>query len=233
MKPWLPLVLAAALACSNITDDGSGVIALDVQVPPSTIIEVGDTIQLTARAIDRNGQPVPATITWATPDTTLSVIAATGRITGRAGDGTTTGRVQAAEGTLVSDLLTFTVLGRADSLAIPLVRTQTVLVGTAASAPLDARLVGLPAVGLANHRIVFTVVSPVFPTLAVRTVQFPNAQLVDTVSTAEDGTLLTPLTLSRVSGQVGPVTATVAVTVTRPSGALVPGSGQQFIITFQ
>lgn len=233
MKPWLPLVLAAALACSNITDDGSGVTAIDVQVPASNIVEVGDTIQLTARAIDRNGQPVPATITWSTPDTTLSVIAATGRITGRAGNGTTTGRVQAAEGTLVSDLLTFTVLGRADSLAIPLVTTQTVPAGTAASVPLDVHLVGLPGVGLANHRVVFTVVSPVFPTLAARTVQLPNAQLVDTVSTAENGTLLTPVTVSRASGQVGPVTATVAVTLARPSGAPVPGSGQQFVIMFE
>ncbi|MBA2627156.1 MAG: hypothetical protein H0U85_04035, partial [Gemmatimonadales bacterium] len=91
MRPWLPLACAAALACSNITADDSGVIALDVQVPARLELEVGDTIQLAARALDRNGDPTDATITWQTPDTTVTVDAVTGRATGRAGDGTTVG----------------------------------------------------------------------------------------------------------------------------------------------
>ncbi len=233
MRPWLPLACAAALACSNITADDSGVIALDVQVPARLELEVGDTIQLAARALDRNGDPTDATITWQTPDTTVTVDAVTGRATGRAGDGTTVGRVQAAEGTLVSDFLTFTVLGRADSVALPGGATIVVPPATASSAPLNVRLLGAAGVGLAGHRVVFTVTAPVFADTALRTVELSNAGLVDTVRTAADGTLATPVTLNRVAGRTAPATAVVRVQVTRPSGATVPGSGQQFTVTFQ
>jgi pSer/pThr/pTyr-binding forkhead associated (FHA) protein len=51
----LPLLAAAALGCSNITDSGNGVVALEVKVPSRLELEVGDTIQLSARALDRNG----------------------------------------------------------------------------------------------------------------------------------------------------------------------------------
>jgi len=92
MKRALPLLAAAALACSNVTDAGDGVVALDVKVPSRLEVEVGDTVQLSARALDRNGDSVAATITWSTPDTTVSVAPATGLVTGLAPG---TGRVQA------------------------------------------------------------------------------------------------------------------------------------------
>ena len=78
MTRALPLLLAAALGCSNITDSGSGtgVVALEVKVPSRLELEVGDTIKLSARALDRNGDSVAADITWLSPDTTVGVVAA-------------------------------------------------------------------------------------------------------------------------------------------------------------
>ena len=79
MTRVLPLLVVAALGCSNITDTGSGVVALEVKVPSRLELEVGDTIQLSARALDRNGDSVAAEITWLSPDTTVGVVATTGR----------------------------------------------------------------------------------------------------------------------------------------------------------
>lgn len=232
MTRVLPLLVVVALGCSNITDTGSGVVALEVKIPSRLELEVGDTIQLSARALDRNGDSVAAEITWLSPDTTVGVVAATGQVTGRFG-GPLIGRVQAAEGTLVSDFLTFTVLAHADSLALPTGGAVTVPAGTVSSPPLDVKLLGAPDAQMGGHRIVFTVTSPVFPDPAARTVQFPNAALADTVLTGADGAPVAPVTLDRVTGTTAPATATVEVTTLRPSGAAVPGSGQTFTVTFQ
>jgi hypothetical protein len=228
----VPLLLAAALGCSNITDSGDGVVALEVKVPARLELEVGDTIQLAARALDRNGDSVDAAITWLTPDTTVGVVAATGQVTGRFG-GPSIGRVQASEGTLVSDFLTFTVLAHADSLALPSGTAVTVPAGTVSSPPLDVKLLGAPDAQMGGHRIIFTVTAPVFADPALRTVQLPNSALVDTVLTGVDGAPVAPVTLNLVAGTTAPATATVEVTAFRPSGAAVPGSGQAFTVTFQ
>jgi hypothetical protein len=232
VKRVLPLLLAAALGCSNITDSGDGVVALEVKVPARLELEAGDTIQLAARALDRNGDSVDAAITWLTPDTTVGVVAATGQVTGRFG-GPSIGRVQAAEGTLVSDFLTFTVVARADSLALPSGAAVTVPAGTVSSPPLDVKLLGAPDAQMGGHRLIFTVTAPVFADPALRTVQLPNAALVDTVLTGVDGAPVAPVTLELVAGTTAPATATVQVAAVRPSGASVPGSGQTFTVTFQ
>lgn len=232
MKRVLPLLLAAALGCSNITDTGNGVVALEVKVPPRLELEVGDTIQLSARALDRNGDSVDAAITWLTPDTTVGVVTATGQVTGRSG-GPSIGRVQAAEGTLVSDFLTFTVLAHADSLALPGGPAVAVPAGSTSSPPLVVKLLGAPDAQMGGHRIVFTVTAPTFTDPALRTVQLPNAALTDTVQTGADGAPVAPVTLDVVAGTTAPPTATVQVTSLRPSGAPVPGSGQTFTVTFQ
>lgn len=236
MRRALPLLAAAAVAlgCSNITDSGSGsgVVALEVKVPSRLELEVGDTIQLSARALDRNGDSVAADITWLSPDTTVGVVATTGQVTGRFG-GPLIGRVQAAEGTLVSDFLTFTVLAHADSLALPTGAAVTVPAGTTASPPLDVKLLGAPDAEMGGHRIIFTLTSPVFADPATRTMQFPNGALTDTVTTGADGAPVAPVTLNSVTGLTPPATATVEVTAFRPSGAPVPGSGQTFTVTFQ
>lgn len=230
MKRALPLLAAAALACSNITDVGNGIVALDVKVPPRLEVEVGDTVQLSARALDRNGDSVAAEITWSTPDTTVSVTPATGLVAGLAPG---TGRVQAVEGTLVSDFLTFTVLAHADSLALHAGTAVTVEPAAAASPALAAQLIGPVGTSLAGHRLIYTVIDPPLFDAAVLTATFPNGGFADTVITAADGTPTAPLTLNRVTGVTPPASATVQVTALRPSGAAIPGSGQSITVTFQ
>ncbi len=230
MRRALPLLAAAALACSNITDVGNGIVALEVKVPARLEVEVGDTLQLSARALDRNGDSVAAEITWATPDTTLSVVPATGRVSGLAPG---SGRVQATQGTLVSDFLTFTVLGRADSLALPTGNAVIVAPGAASSPALAAQLIGPAGVSLAGHRLVYTVIDPPLADATTPSVAFAGGGFADTVNTAADGTPVTQVTLNRVSGVTSPPSATVEVRALRPSGTAIPGSGRAFVVTFQ
>ncbi len=231
MRLVLPLLAAATCACSSLTDSGDGVVALDVKLPSRLQVEVGDTVVLSAVALDRSGAPVAAGISWLTPDTTIGVVAGTGQITGRIAG--TTGRVQAAEGTLVSDFLTFTVLGRADSLALPSGAAVTVAPGATSSPALAVRLIGPAPDSLAGHRIIFSISAPAFADPAARTIQFPNGALADTVLTAADGTPVTPVTLDRVAGVSAPASASVEVRALHPSGTPIAGSGQTFAVTFQ
>ena len=98
---WIGLL---ATACSDLPVTGDGVVILEVTTPPSLTLRQGDSITLTARALDRQGDEVAVAVTWATPDTTLTV-SESGVVTALTGSGT--GRVQASVGTLRSSILTF------------------------------------------------------------------------------------------------------------------------------
>jgi hypothetical protein len=103
--------LAAVLllsGCGNLPVTGDGVVALEVTVPSTLTLAEGQSRQLTARALNAQGEEVVAEIRWRTPDATLTVEELTGIVTGAAATGT--GRVQATLGTLRSDLITFTLV---------------------------------------------------------------------------------------------------------------------------
>jgi uncharacterized protein YjdB len=103
------VALAALLSsCGNLPTTSEGVAFLQVQLPSSTTLAVGATLQMHATALDQAGNPLDVAIRWRTPDTTLSVEAGTGLVTGLAPG---TGRVQAVVGDeeLVSDFITLTV----------------------------------------------------------------------------------------------------------------------------
>jgi hypothetical protein len=91
-------------ACSDLPVTGDGVVLLEVTTPPSLTLRQGDSITLAARALDQQGEEVAAAVTWATPDTTITV-SETGVVTAVTASGT--GRVQASVGTLRSNILTF------------------------------------------------------------------------------------------------------------------------------
>lgn len=230
--------LAACLvtACSNLTADNGGVVSLEVQRPEPATVEVGDTIQLTAVALDRNGEPVDATITWRTADTTISVESATGRVTGVVPDAT--GRVQASETTLSSQLITLNVLPAADTLAVP---PDTLLVAPeAAASPVlaaavlsksDTAVSGfVPASGT---RLIFSITSPVFADPAARTVELPGGVLVDTLVSDASGQALPDATVNRITGKTAPDTVRVTISALHRSGKTVAGSGQQIVVVFQ
>jgi hypothetical protein len=101
-------VLLAAmwvLGCSDLTEGAGGVVALEITVPTVSTIEVGQMLQLTARAVDKDDNTVNAPITWRAADPTLTVDA-NGLILGVS---VGTGRVQAVTGTLASPVVSFTV----------------------------------------------------------------------------------------------------------------------------
>lgn len=227
------ICLAACLAlggCSGLTGEG-GVAGLEIEVPRPPEVEVGQTITLTARALDESGNIVDVPVTWRTPDTTI-VVSSDGQVTGRTGG--TTGRVQAQVGALASDFVTFVVRPRPDTLVLSPDSVLTVAAGTPASAALVATLRSFaPDQPLADGTIVYTVTSPEFADPAVRTIELNGGVLSLAAVTGSDGAPSTPVTLARVAGQTAPATAVVVVSAVTATGAAVPGSGQRFRVQFQ
>jgi hypothetical protein len=104
-------VLLATLAlssCGSLPTTEDGVAFLEVIPPNDLTIDIGETVRITARALDASGNPVDVPIIWLSADTTVSVDE-TGLVTGRfAGRG----RVQARIGgndRLISGFIEITV----------------------------------------------------------------------------------------------------------------------------
>lgn len=112
MRPLLATVTWLLAACGGLTETADGVAFLDVVRPPSTTLEVGETLQLSALALDARGEPVDAAIRWTSGDPFLTVDETTGLVTGLA-EGSE-GRIQASTGTgsltIYSDPLLLTVV---------------------------------------------------------------------------------------------------------------------------
>jgi hypothetical protein len=237
VKWWLAAVEAglvagtmAAAGCSTLTTE-NGVAGLEIRVPRPPVVEVGQTVQLHARALDEQGDSVGAAVGWVTPDTTVT-LTSDGKLTGRTGG--SIARVQAAVGALVSDLVTFNVNARPDTLVITGDSVLTVAGGAAASGPLLASLRSFnPAGPLSGRTIIYQIVAPTFADPAQRTVELLGGLLVVSAQTGADGTPATVVTVNRVSGRTAPDSAIVTVSSTTATGSVVPGSGQRFIVRFQ
>lgn len=228
MRRWALLLSSVVLqGCSNLAEGAGGVVGLEIQAPSLKTIEVGETLQLTVQALDKDGNPVAAPVTWLAQDTTLTVDAA-GAITGVFPG---TGHVQAFSGSLASELETFTVIARADTLVLTGDSVITVPAGITASDPLLVQLQSFsPAGPLPSRPVIYTVTSP--PDVGPHTVELPGAVLTDTVLTGTDGAV-SSVTLNRVNGTTQPATAIVEVRAFRTRGEAVPGSGQRFTVNFQ
>ena len=223
MRRWarlLPLLLAAA--CSGLEEGEGGGVAIELEAPEFQTIEVGEQVQLVARALDVDGQVVDAAIEWQASSTAVSVDGA-GVVTGvQPGEAD----VQAAVGSLPSEALTFTVQARADTIIIAGDSVLTLpLADPTVTALLSVRLESFdPAQPVEGHPVIFEITSSA-----------PGAQLAggfqsDTLTTAADGTA--GAVVSAASGQAPPDTAIVEVRAEGLRGA-VPGSGQRFIVLFQ
>jgi uncharacterized protein YjdB len=82
------------------------VVELEIKQPAVTTLGVGQTLQLSARALDRNGNPVSVPITWHTANATLTVNDQ-GLVTGVTPGA---GQVQAFAGSLASARVSLTIV---------------------------------------------------------------------------------------------------------------------------
>jgi Bacterial Ig-like domain (group 2) len=219
------LLVMAVVGCSELDPAEGGVVGIEIRVPGPDSVEVGESIQLSAKPLDRNGDSLAAAVTWASADTAATIDATTGVLTGVS---VGTARIQATAGTLSSSFITFAVVPGADTLAISGDSIFTASVAT----PLPefvALLSSLNPVGpVANHGVVFAITSPDPLTTAPTAVFTGNGAVADTVLTAGDGT--TRATLALVPGVTPPDSVIVVISAQRVRGAAVPGSGQRFIL---
>lgn len=95
------------VGCSSLPTTSEGVAFLQIEQPANPSIDVGDSLQLHAVALDKSGNPVDVPVLWRTPDTSISV-SSSGLVIALAPD---SGRVQAVIGNdeLVSNFIKITV----------------------------------------------------------------------------------------------------------------------------
>jgi len=229
VRRWVHLLpLLAAAACSSLDEGEGGVVALEIQFPELQTIEVGEQVQLSARALDADGETVDATILWRASDDALSVDA-TGLVTAVEPGSSD---VQAVVGSLTSERVSFTVLAPADTLII--VGDSVFVIPVGVDPPVTANLVvrlesRSPAGPISSRPVIYEITQPVAGATPV--VQLAGGVQSDTLTTLADGTVGVELGL--VTGQVPPDTAIVEVRANRTRGSAVPGSGQRFIVLFQ
>lgn len=223
------LLAAMTVGCSGLTEGEAGAVGIEVQVPGPDSLEVGESIQLAARPLDKNGNSIAATVVWVSADPTAVIDASTGVLTGVS---VGPARVQATVGNLGSNLITFSIVPRADTLAISGDSVFASLVD-AVALPDFVTLVSSfnPAGPVPNQGVIYAITDPDPLTTPPAVVLNTNGLSTDTVPTGSDGTARSALRL--LAGATAPESVIVAVGATRIRGALVPGSGARFILRFQ
>lgn len=95
-------LLLVALACGKLGTNLDDVVVLEIALPDSGVITVGDTLHPSARALNGRGDSVQAEIFWSSLDTAIIAVldSADGRTLGKAAG---TGRLQARTGALRSN----------------------------------------------------------------------------------------------------------------------------------
>ena len=102
------------LGCSGLDEGEAGVVGIEVSVPgPDTRRGRANRSSSRARPLDKNGDSVGTPVTWVSADPTATIDAATGVLTGVSAG---SARVQATVGALGSELITFAVVAPADTL---------------------------------------------------------------------------------------------------------------------
>jgi hypothetical protein len=229
VKRWTRLLsLLLAAACSGLDEGEGGVVAIEVETPEFQTLEVGEQVQVVARALDVNGAVVEVPLEWQASGAEVTVDGS-GLVTAvQPGQAT----VQAISGSLPSEPVPFTVVARADTIIISgdSVVTLPVDLDPPPTASLTVRLETFTPPGpVSGSTVIFQITSPVPGATPV--VQLAGGVQSDTITTGSDGTA--SVNLGAVGGQLPPDTAIVQVRAERLRGSAVPGSGQRFIVLFQ
>jgi len=226
MRTGAALATGLLLGCGSLGESGS-IVSLEIRTPQPAVVEQHDTVHLRARALNLQGDSVAAVITWVAADTLVLVIGLDSLTT----DFTSgTGRAQARSGSLRSELVSFSVRRRSDSLALPGAAADTVLASDSASGPLVAAVLSLApdTAGIGGTRIHYAV-----DPAAIGLVRFAGNVSELYAPTGSTGEPSVPVTLRRVPGTAQPASVIVTVDAVRPSGRTVPGSGQSFTVVFE
>lgn len=219
------LAVLAAVACSSL-GEGGGPVSIEILVPNPASVEIGDTITMRARLLDQNGDSIGGDIRWRTADTAnLAIDSITGRLAGRAG---TSGKIQASSGSLVvpNPPLVINIRPHADTLIIT-PDSLTVVAADSQSAPLAPKVATSAAAGVQDATLIVTITFP-----ADSSALLNGKVRADTVLSGASGEPATTLRVKQ-HGALRPDSAVVQVEARRPSGAVVPGSGQKIRVIFE
>jgi hypothetical protein len=234
----LVVALLALAACSDLSGDSDVPIALEIRAPAGVggsnpVVEIGDTFQLNARALNQDGDSVAAVFIWRTLDTALLFVdPTTGNISGKKVG--TPARIQVASGNLTSDLVSFSVVPAAESLLIISPDTVHVLSTDPQSVALITELDTLNPTGPLSGRQIVYLIASIWGVGASATLNGGFDTIV--VVTGTDGRPSTNVVV--VPGTIRPDSMIVEVRAYRPSSfsrptpVFIPGSGQQFIVKF-
>jgi len=237
----LPLVALLA-ACKTVTGDFSPVVAIVYSGPLRPSVEEGDTLTLTAVAVDAGGNVLAdVPVIWRrialdTATVTFTVDSLTGLLTGVAMGA---GRVQGDADGLRTDTLRVTVVGVPDSIAA-LDSILTVDSTETESSSLTARVFDVSPTGvvtpLGSQTVQYMLVSP-----APGTPEADSVALgVSGQSTGTDPHVVTTTTSSsgqafvtaRRVGTMAPDTAIVDAIAITSKGVVVPGPPARFYVLF-
>lgn len=213
---------AVVTGCRALTPDFNAVIAIQVSLPDSGRVELGDTIRPSAVALDGRGDSTAADFVWTALDTTIAVVdSSTGATVGLVPG---TGRLLARVGNLRANPVTLTVLAPLDSIRVEGPTQDTVVVSTpdSSSDTLVVHAFAPAGASLAGHKIALAITFPPGTTDLTLT---PG----DTVRTDASGLVRFQL---RLSGGTRPDSGVVTATARHGDGTPVAGSPITFVVEF-
>lgn len=216
--------MAATAGCGQLGTDLNQVVALEVFFPDSGLLEIGDTLHPSARALNGHGDSVAAQIFWTSLDTGIvSVVdSGTGKTFAKA---VGTGRLQARFGALRSNPENVFVFVRLDSASAPGVTRDTVVV-TSVDSLSDSLIVKAwaGAAGAPGRPVVYTF--DTYPPSDTTVTLVPKG----TVVTNASGIAVVQVRLRKATV---PDSVVVSAAVLRPNGTAIPGSPVRFVVEFR
>ena len=148
LRRWAPVV-GLTLACGTVLGDLDRIVAIEIVGTTAPTVEEGDTLRLSARALDAAGDPVPeAVVVWELLDADTGQLGFTlDSLTGLiSASFPGSGRVRARVEELRSGPLTVTVTAAPDSIAAVSAVRVTVAAAATESAPLTTMVYDLTTV---------------------------------------------------------------------------------------
>lgn len=203
-------------------------VAIEVSLPDSAVVEEGDTIFPHARALNGYGDSVAATIVWATLDTASLLVLDTLTGASQGKKPSNSARLQARVGALLSTPLVLAVRAQADTLFAPGAIRDTVDASVSVDSLSDSLIVRLQAdtggikFDLAGRRVVFQII---YPAGAGAFTLQPQ----DTVLTAASGRAAVR---TRLVNRTLPDSVVVEARALRANGQTVPGSPVTFVVEY-